>query len=381
MDLIPPSFQDEFLADLRAAEAATRTGVTSQYQHKKDRHFQMWADFCHDLHVDPYLRECQDPITLLQVYAVRVRDGRLAPSGNPVQSSTVATAVRSVGQACALMGHSDPRLTKHGDIDLRLRYQFRSYQRADPPPERLLPIAVPIIKHAVDSLHLNPGATELDRAVADMICLGFFFLLRPGEYCYTSYPESSPFVYSNVTFYRGNVQLSATAPSHEIMTAISVTLTFSIQKNMVRGERVGQSTSGNQHFCPVRAAGRRFLHLREQQGPYNYSATPDTPLYTFYPKPRQSAKVSTNAMRQALRTSASQLDPLADTSKIFTRALRTSGAMALVLARVDSSLIRLLGHWKSDAMLNYLKVEYLGVLHRYAQTMAQLSNFDTNYHY
>lgn len=233
----------------------------------------------------------------------------------------------------------------------------------------------------MDSLHLNPSATDTDRAVADMICLCFFFLLRPGEHCCTSHPDSSPFECSNVTFHRGNVQILATAPPHKIMTATSVTLTFTIQKNVVRGESVGQSTSGNKHFCPVCAAGRRFLHLRQHQGNHTHSATSTTPLCTFHAHPRQSTKVHTNAMRQALRTAASQLDPLADTSKIFTRALCTFGAMALVLARVDSSLIRLLGHWQSDSMLNHLRVEHLGVLHRHAQTMAQLSNFDTSCHH
>jgi hypothetical protein len=39
---------------------------------------------------------------------------------------------------------------------------------------------------------------------------------------------------------------------------------------------------------------------------------------------------------------------------ISARALRAGGAMALVRARVDSSLIRMMGRWKSWAMLEYL---------------------------
>jgi hypothetical protein len=39
---------------------------------------------------------------------------------------------------------------------------------------------------------------------------------------------------------------------------------------------------------------------------------------------------------------------------ISARVLRAGGAMALLRARVDSCIIRLLGHWKSWAMLEYL---------------------------
>jgi len=42
--------------------------------------------------------------------------------------------------------------------------------------------------------------------------------------------------------------------------------------------------------------------------------------------------------------------------EVSVRSLHTSGAMALLCARVDTDIIRLLGRWHSDDTLRYLHV-------------------------
>jgi len=44
-------------------------------------------------------------------------------------------------------------------------------------------------------------------------------------------------------------------------------------------------------------------------------------------------------------------------SDISVRSLHAFGAMALLSAQVDTDVIRLLGHWHSDEMLQYLHVQ------------------------
>ena len=67
-----------------------------------------------------------------------------------------------------------------------------------------------------------------------------------------------------------------TDPPHLLHTATFVGLTFTTQKNGVRGEVIGMSTSGDSHFCPVKALVRRIIHLR------TLNARPDMPLGMYY---------------------------------------------------------------------------------------------------
>ena len=62
-------------------------------------------------------------------------------------------------------------------------------------------------------------------------------------------------------------------------------------------------------------------------------------------------------------------------SDISARALRAGGAMALFRAKVDPSEIKLMGHWKSDAMLIYLHRSALNTLD-FASRMLQMNNLN-----
>ena len=104
---------------------------------------------------------------------------RLGPTGKPVKSSTVADALRSVGQTMASMGAKDLRKDATGALDFRLSRMFRAFSRQDPPPHRVKPIPVGVITYIATHSHRADPKTQ---AVADMIIIAFFFLLRPGEY-------------------------------------------------------------------------------------------------------------------------------------------------------------------------------------------------------
>jgi hypothetical protein len=57
------------------------------------------------------------------------------------------------------------------------------------------------------------------------------------------------------------------------------------------------------------------------------------------------------------------------------RSLRSSGAMALLCAAVNSDKIRLLGRWKSDEMLRYLHVQAMPIVAPLATLMVQHGYF------
>ena len=96
----------------------------------------------------------------------------------------------SLGQAMAMLGAKDPQMASTGKIDRILQLQFRCYSRQDPPSSRVKPIPVQVLRrlNCVAAASRDP---EL-KAVADMIIIAFFFLLRPGEYTGKK-SDSSPF--------------------------------------------------------------------------------------------------------------------------------------------------------------------------------------------
>ena len=76
-------------------------------------------------------------------------------------------------------------------------------------------------------------------------------------------------------------------------------------------------------------------------------------------------------IRNALQHSAKDLfgDTGIDWKLLSTRSLRPGGATALLCAGVDKDAIQLLGRWKSDAMLCYLRIQAASHAHNYAQLM------------
>jgi hypothetical protein len=96
-------------------------------------------------------------------------------------------------------------------------------------------IAVYILQLAYDA-----ARGVANTAIADMICIAFFFLLRPGEYtCTTS--DDTPFRLEDVSAYVRDRKLNVLLCSEaELDAATSVSYTFTTQKSGTRDEKIVQ---------------------------------------------------------------------------------------------------------------------------------------------
>ena len=322
-----------------------------------------WTDFCHSLHIDPALREIDDPVTLLQIFAHRRRLGTLSPSGRAVRSRSVEDTVRTIAQTFCRVGAKDPRLDSNNRIDFRLTRQLQSYSKQDPPPTRVKPIPVSVLSQTLMVAYATPYPSN--QAIGDMISLAFFFLLRPGEYT-ISPAESTPFRICDVSLQLAGQPLNLlTASDADILNADFVTLEFDTQKSGVRGEVVGQGRSGNPHLCPVLATARRIIHLRAHGAPRTQ------PLATYFLNNKWFPVLTTD-ITAALRAAVTYIGPHRVgllPSDVTAKSLRASGAMALLVSRVDTDLIRLLGRWRSDEMLRYLHLQAQPIMQRFAPLM------------
>jgi len=321
----PPAARTRALHDLRAIAQDVAVALCRSRQGGHRTAVDVWELFCESIALDPTLATCPDPIPALQLFAHRYRSGEIAPGGAKVRGKTVGDAVRAVGQAFASMGLPDPRLTATGQLDLHLSRQLSSYNKHDCPPTRVKPIPLSI---------LHP-----------------------------------PFWVRDVHLFRNGTCMT---PQHLLAGHLTtfVALEFTTQKNGVKGELIGLGPSGVPTFCPVHAVRNRLLALIQNQAPIA------TPIYTYHAH-RQAFHVTSVNLTSALRVAVQVVGlPLGLTpADISIRSLRSSGAMALLCANVDTDRIRLLGRWRSDEMLRYLHVQAVPVVAPIASAMLRNGHF------
>jgi hypothetical protein len=360
---MPTAQANSLRADLRLVDERIKAGVTTQRSKAMDKHWDRWEEFCLAHPVDPHLSTWDDPVPMLQVFGERYRDGRLPPPNNPVKARTVEDSIRAVGQAFARLGAPDPRKDAHGNIDFRIQRQIKAYKKDDVPPRRVKSVPITIISFIVAQAF---GATRSDEemAVADMMVIAFFFLLRRGEYTGTI-SDDAAFCLHDVGLYIQGRKLDLLAASDaELKISTSASYTLTTQKNGNRNEKLVQGISGDPWCCPVKATVRRVLLHR------HHKATSVTPLAAFYRGRRRTlikVKDVTEVLRNAMRLNVHCTG--IEASEVSARSLRAGGAMALLRGRVDLNNIRMMGRWNSDAMMRYLHVQAQPILGNYANCM------------
>jgi hypothetical protein len=225
---------------------------------------------------------------------------------------------------------------------------------------------IQVIHHTQSLIEPTNGVMQ---TAMDAIYIGFYFLLRRGEYVKT--PKNHSLLVRNVTFRTPDrrPKQSATARFSDIRSAISCAIIFDTQKNRTKGGTIGHGKTGHAISCPTEALKRPVLHLRQSGAPSNI------PLCSHSDGTKWIA-VKSHTVTKLLRYSVRALPELhytpADVSK---RSLRSGGAMALLLAGVDKNLIQLVWRWRRDAIFRYLHAQALLLVHPLVAKTLQHGSF------
>ncbi|KAL3823120.1 hypothetical protein ACHAXA_006450 [Cyclostephanos tholiformis] len=309
MSTLDADTASRFSSDIRVAQDTVLQGVSPGRAAGIATAWGKWIEFTHDLGLDPFLQTFQDKIPFLQVFAQRVHSGDLAANGNPIRSRSVEDYIRGVAQTFLHVGATDPHLNTAHTIDFRLQRTLKAWKTTDPAPLRVKPIPIAVIK-----------------------------------------------------------RIAVSAPLEQICQARFASLTFTTQKNGVRGEVIGLACSGDPFLCPVKALVRRVLYLRQ------HAAAPDTPIARVFNSVQSvTSSTITSCIREAVAFLGPDLGFLP--SDVSARCLRAAGAMALLLAQVDPDVIRLIGRWRSDEMLRYLHVQAYPLMRDYARRMLSSADY------
>ena len=119
------------------------------------------------------------------------------------------------------------------------------------------------------------------------------------------------------------------------------------QKNCWKGVCVYQETNGEDYPCPVRALGRRFLHIQK------HGSLAKTFLSSYWTAGKN--------ISWALKLAATELQyptskgiPI---TRINTHSLRSGGANALALAGYSDTQIQKMGRWRGATFKEYIREE------------------------
>ena len=123
-----------------------------------------------------------DQQKILLAFGARVGTGFFGEK-RQVGAQSVEKAMRHVAQTFVLAGFTDPRRTSGArKLNLPFSRMLKTMRHSDPVtrPQLALPPVSCITAAAAARFH--NGATSKQQAVADLIIVAFFFLLRVGKY-------------------------------------------------------------------------------------------------------------------------------------------------------------------------------------------------------
>ena len=115
-----PVAQTRFWHSFRSTTEDIRKGFSTGRATAANGHWTKWTYLCARVALDPLLVAYQDPIPILNAFARDYRTKNIAPNSRGVRSRTVEDSVRLIGQAIAMLGAKDPRMTSTGKLDRRL---------------------------------------------------------------------------------------------------------------------------------------------------------------------------------------------------------------------------------------------------------------------
>ena len=191
-----------------------------------------------------------------------------------------------------------------------------------------------------------------------------FFAMRSCEYSTTNKTDgirkTKIITVENVRFYKslgdGTAdEIPQTSQLCLLQRADCVSITFVSQKNGEKMATITQHRSDNTPLCPVLCWASTVHRVLSYKG-----TTPQSTVNTFLQtgKTPKLVRISAAQIRAYIRETVRRMGPKrlgVNPNQVGTHSVRSSCAMLLYLAQVRTSTIMLLGRWKSDAFLLYLR--------------------------
>ena len=251
---------------------------------------------------------------------------------------------------------ADPTLDSSGTRSVILSNQLKGYKSEDPPTKHqaCLPL---VVWKTIAADKSNP----LNTAMSQLLSGALFFAMRSCEYSTTNKQEEKKtklLRLKNIRFFSRDqngfmITKPHSSPLKTLSNAECVSITFEDQKNGEKNACITQhKAQRTKDLCPVRAWAALVHRIHKYP-----KTTHNTPVNTILinGKLRQITSTQTRNFIKSHVKSIGLAKLGIDIKAVGTHSLRSSCAMLLYLANVRTSTIMLLGRWKSDAFLLYLR--------------------------
>ena len=363
------------MASVVAGEAARDGATTASTKEKRALAWRRWLEFLKQIeytnHPSMESLERWQRVSLLCAFAQCLRDALFSSSVfDSLASGTVQSTVDYVASSIRIDRGFDPRHDDSGCTSQFLLQQYKSYKLDDKNAkhQKAIPqsVLLELRKH---------NKTVEDTATHQLACGAWFFCMRSCEYSETPKNEeklTKLLCLRNLEFRNRSRVLDHTDP--DLHLAATITITYESQKNGESWESITMHGNPDDELCCVRiwaAIVRRILS---------------------YPGTDQNSKVSTilvNGKLSSLRSSTILLKIRSIISimgeertgllpkDVGTHSIRSGGAMAMYLEHIQPFTIMLIGRWRSEAFLKYIRKQVEQFSHNVAHKMQRRKDFYT----
>ena len=216
-------------------------------------------------------------------------------------------ALLAVGSGFTDLGRPDPRKQAPGSERNHpvLTAFLKRFSDEDDPATRSYSANVLILEALFEALNTrHPEYGAFNEHAIDLVIVAFYWLLRPAEYLHSEIPEARSqafFIRHAFIIIDATVYFGTAIPLNDVrqVTRISfAALTFTDQKNAVRGETVGHAATSHPRLCPSKALGRILIRHKL------WGTSPAAPLHHHYndhPNHRKYYPVKSQHVTNALR--------------------------------------------------------------------------------
>jgi hypothetical protein len=270
---------------------------------------------------------------------------------------------------------TDPRISPDGKTALSVRRILAGFKACDGNESRQKAIPVSVIKQ-VEKLY-SSSKDPLQSATAQLIIGAFFFAMRSCEYSKTTSPLESKrtkiLTIGDIRFFKDSEIISHNDIG--LLEADIVSITFKSQKNGEKNKTISMHRSNDSSTCPVLVWTSIVRRIRS----YNQSSD-STPVNCYLSRQGRIGYVTSTQIRTKIRAAAASIGEASlgfKIEEIGCHSLRSGSAMAMYLAGVTVTTIQLIGRWKSDAFMRYIREQVDCFTQNVSSRMLTTKNFYT----
>ena len=229
-------------------------------------------------------------------------------------------------------------------------------------------------------------ATETHRAIGQLVVGAFFFAMRSCEYSEASGSRRTKTVRIGDIVFRHGGEPIQSVEEGILAQADTVSVTYRTQKNGERGVTVTQhrtKAKSGTGLCPVRALAGLVSRISAYDigiSPWGEVAERPMNLMATDERGMRATTITAGEVLVHLRAAAIQYGEARlgfPASRIGTHSLRAGAAMAMFLAGVPVETIQLIGRWRSQTFMRYIRIQVQQMTKGVAEVMTANPDFFT----